>query len=86
MILAAGDVAENHFPSYPRLFSEAPWSRDALGLVEFDRMLPFLRKVVMLGLEDTLACKRGLVMFGTGIRHDPLLFNCGKIIHSSPKC
>jgi hypothetical protein len=66
MILAAGDLAEKHFSSYHRLFSTARWSRDALGLVLFEWIQPFLGDVVFLALDDTLARKRGLKMFGTG--------------------
>jgi hypothetical protein len=80
MILAAGDGAEKHFSSYHRLFSAARWSRDALGLAVFDLFEPFLGDVVMLGLDDTLARKRGLKMFGTGMHHDPLLSSRGKVI------
>ena len=80
MILAAGDVAEKHFSSYHRLFSAARWSRDALGLAVFDLIQPFLGSAVMLGLDDTLARKRGLKMFGTGMHHDPLLSSRGKVI------
>ena len=80
MILAAGDVAEKHFSSYHRLFSAARWSLDALGLAVFDLIQPFLGSVVMLGLDDTLARKRGLKMFGTGMHHDPLLSSRGKVI------
>jgi hypothetical protein len=80
MILAAGDAAEKHFSSDHRLFSAARWSLDALGLALFDLIEPFLGKVVMLGLDDTLARKRGLKMFGTGMHHDPLLSSRGKAI------
>ena len=80
MILAAGDAAEKHFSSYHRLFSAARWSRDAMGLAVFDLIQPFLGSVVMLGLDDTLARKRGLKMFGTGMHHDPLLSSRGKVI------
>jgi hypothetical protein len=80
MILAAGDVAEKHFSSYHRLFSAARWSLDALGLALFDLVQPFLGSVVMLGLDDTLAHKRGLKMFGAGMHHDPLLSSRGKVI------
>jgi DDE superfamily endonuclease len=80
MILAAGDVAEKHFSSYHRLFSAARWSRDAMGLAVFDLIQPFLGNVVLLGLDDTLARKRGLKMFGTGMHHDPLLSSRGKVI------
>jgi DDE superfamily endonuclease len=80
MILAAGETAGKHFSSYHRLFSAARWSRDALGLALFDLIQPFLGSVVMLGLDDTLARKRGLTMFGTGMHHDPLLSSRGKAI------
>jgi hypothetical protein len=80
MILAAGDVAEKHFSSYHRLFSAARWSLDAMGLAVFDLIQPFLGSVVILGLDDTLARKRGLKMFGTGMHHDPLLSSRGKVI------
>ena len=80
MILAAGEAAEKHFSSYHRLFSAARWSLDALGLAVFDLIEPFLGSVVMLALDDTLARKRGLKMFGTGMHHDPLLSSRGKVI------
>jgi DDE superfamily endonuclease len=80
LILAAGDGAEKHFSSYHRLFSAARWSLDVLGLAVFDLIQPFLGSVVMLGLDDTLARKRGRKMFGTGMHHDPLLSSRGKVI------
>jgi hypothetical protein len=80
MILAAGDVAEKHFSSYHRLFSAARWSLDALGLAVFDLIQPCLGSMVMLGLDDTLARKRGLKMFGTGMHHDPLLSSRSQVI------
>jgi hypothetical protein len=80
VILAAGDAAEKHFSSYHRLFSAARWSLDALGLALFDLIEPYLGNVVMLGLDDTLARKRGLKMFGTGMHHDPLLSSRSKAI------
>ena len=72
MIVAAGSGATKHFSSYHRLFSTASWSLDAVGMAVFTMMEPFLGDVVMLGLDDTLARKRGLRMFGTGMHHDPL--------------
>lgn len=80
MILAAGDAADKHFSSYHRVFSAARWSLDAVGLAVFDVMQPFLGDVILLGLDDTLARKRGLKMFGTGMHHDPLLSSRGKAI------
>ena len=82
MILAAGGSADKHFSSYHRLFSAARWSLDAVGLALFELMQPFLGDVVMLGLDDTLARRRGLKVFGAGMHHDPLLSRRGKAITS----
>jgi hypothetical protein len=80
MILAAGGLAGKHYSSYHRVFSAARWSLDALGLAVFELLRPFLGKVVMLGIDDTLARKRGLKMFGCGMHHDPLLSSRAKAI------
>ncbi len=80
MILAAGSSADKHYSSYHRLLSTARWSLDAVGLVVFDLIQPFLGHVVMLGLDDTLARKRGMKMFGCGMHHDPLLSSRSKTI------
>jgi hypothetical protein len=80
MILAAGDTANKHFSSYHRLFSTARWSVDAVGLSLFRLIEPFCGEQVLLGIDDTLARKRGIKMFGTGMHHDPLLSSRGKKI------
>jgi hypothetical protein len=80
MILAAGDTAGKHYSSYHRLFSTARWSLDAVGLSVFRLVEPFCGEQVLLGIDDTLARKRGLKMFGTGMHHDPLLSSRGKKI------
>lgn len=80
MILAAGETADKNFSSYHRVFSEARWSLDAVGLAVFDLIKPLLGEVVMLALDDTLARKRGLKMFGCGMHHDPLLSSRNKAI------
>lgn len=80
MILAAGSAADKHYSSYHRLLSAARWSLDAVGLALFDLLAPYLGDVVLLGVDDTLARKRGLKMFGTGMHHDPLLSSRGKAI------
>ena len=63
MIVAAGSGATKHFSSYHGLLSAASWSLDAMGLAALTMIRPFLGDVVMLGLDDTLARKRGLRMF-----------------------
>jgi len=73
MIQAAGSSADKHYSSYHRLFSAASWSLDAVGLAVFHLVRPFLGQVTMLAIDDTLARKRGLKMFGCGMHHDPLI-------------
>ena len=45
MIVAAGSGATKHFSSYHRLLSTASWSLDAMGLVVFTIIEPFLGDV-----------------------------------------
>ena len=81
MLQAAGAVGWKHHSAFHRLFASARWSRDRLGLVVFDILTAWLGEgVVMLALDDTLARKRGLKMFGVGMHHDPLLSSRSKAI------
>ena len=81
MIPAAGQSATKHYSSYHRLFSAARWSRDAVGLAVFDLIALWCGDdAVFLAIDDTLARKRGLKMFGVGMHHDPLLSSRGKAI------
>jgi SRSO17 transposase len=73
MMLAADAVGTKHHCAYHRLFAAARWSLDELGLAVFAMLLPLLGQVVPLGIDDTLARKRGLKVFGVGMHHDPLL-------------
>lgn len=74
MILAAEAVGTKHHSAYHRLFATARWSLDELGLAVFTLILPLLNDaVILLGIDDTLARKRGLKIFGVGMHHDPLL-------------
>lgn len=80
MLVAAGAVHTKHFSAYHRLFAAARWSRDRMGLAVFDLIQPALSGTVLVAVDDTLARKRGLKMFGTGMHHDPLLSSRGKTI------
>jgi hypothetical protein len=80
MILAAGDSASKHYSSYHRVFSAARWSLDAVGLAVFGLIEPFCGDAVFVAIDDTLARKRGLKMFGVGMHHDPLLSSRSKTI------
>src|SRR5687767_3868531 len=75
MILAAGAVGAGarHHSAYHRVFAAARWSLDELGLAVFGLILPLSGGVVLLAVDDTLARKRGLKVFGAGMHHDPLL-------------
>jgi len=74
MILAADAVNTKHHSAFHRVFSKARWSLDHLGLAVFDLILPWLGdEVILLAIDDTLARKRGLKVFGVGMHHDPLI-------------
>lgn len=73
MIVAAGAVGLRHHSAFHRVFASASWSLDAAGLAVFALIEPFCGDVVRLGLDDTLARKRGLKVFGAGMHHDPML-------------
>lgn len=75
MIMAAGAVGTKHHSAYHRVFATARWSLDELGLAIFQYLiLPWIGDgVILLALDDTLARKRGLKIFGAGMHHDPLL-------------
>jgi hypothetical protein len=85
MIVAAGATDEKHYSSFHRFFSQASWSRDELGLAIFD-LLRRWPEVVVLGIDDTLARKRGLIMFGTGMHLDPLLSGRGYNVTTWAHC
>jgi hypothetical protein len=79
-IRAAGDTAHKHDSSSHRLFSTARWSLDAVGLAVVDLIASWSGDTIFVAIDDTLARKRGLAMFGTGMHHDPLLSSRGKKI------
>jgi hypothetical protein len=80
MLVAAGVAGERHHSAFHRFFANAHWSLDAVGLSVFRILEPFLEETVLLAVDDTLARKRGLKIFGVGMHHDPLLSSRGKAI------
>jgi len=86
MILAADAVGAKHHSAYHRLFAAARWSLDELGLAVLGLMLPLLGGLVLLGIDDTLARKRGLKVFGVGMHHDPLLSTRKTVITNWGHC
>jgi len=80
LMVAAGVVGKKHHSAFHRLFATARWSLDELGLILFMLLQPWLGEVVFLAVDDTLARKRGLKVFGVGMHHDPLLSSRNKAI------
>jgi len=74
MIVAGGAVGGKHHSAYHRVFATARWSLDELGWAVLGLILPWVGEgTILLALDDTLARKRGLKIFGVGMHHDPLL-------------
>ena len=74
MILAADAVKEKHHSAFHRVFAAAQWSLDELGLAVLGLILPWIGDgPMMIAIDDTLARKRGLKVYGTGMHYDPLI-------------
>ena len=80
MMLAAGVVGRKHHSAFHRVFSAARWSLDHVGLAVFDLLAARLEGPVLLAVDDTLARKRGLKVFGVGMHLDPILSSRGKAL------
>jgi hypothetical protein len=84
LILSSGSVGKRHFSNYHRFFSQYVWSLDFLS----KQLLLLLVRVfaptgvIELAIDDTLARKRGLTVYGTGMHHDPLMSSKKKAITS----
>jgi hypothetical protein len=77
MIEAAGLIGKRHHSVFHRVFATARWSLDRMGLAVFDVLYQGCGATVFLAVDDTLAHKRGLKMFGTGMHYDPMLSSRG---------
>ena len=78
MVVAAGMAGVKHHSIFHHIFAAARWSLDDAGLAVFRLLERFLdEEMVLLGIDDTLARKRGLKIFGVGMHHDPLLSSRG---------
>jgi len=82
LIVSSGSVGTRHFSNYHRFFSQYAWSLDVLS----KHLLLLLVRVftptgvIELAIDDTLARKRGLMVYGTGMHHDPLMSSKAKTI------
>ena len=76
-MLRAGGT-ERHHSAFHRMFANAKWSVDAVGLSIYDLMRKFVpQDTIFLAGDDTLLSRRGLKIFGTGMHRDPLLSSRG---------
>lgn len=82
MLQAAGIADKRHHSAFHYVFASAKWSLDAVGLAVARLILAMLPAgaTAFLALDDTLARKRGLKIFGVGMHHDPLLSSRNKAI------
>lgn len=84
LIVSSGSVGKRHFSNYHRFFSQYAWCLDVLS----KHLLLLLVRVfastgvIELAIDDTLARKRGLMVYGTGMHHDPLMSSKAKTITS----
>lgn len=76
LIISSDSVGNGHFSDYHRFFSHASWNIDELwkrlAMLIVDTLLG-KDAVIMLAADDTLCRKRGLLLFGAGMHHDPLI-------------
>src|SRR3954447_3284748 len=75
LIQASGATRRGHHSRYHRFFSNAAWSIDDLyeGLARQAVATFYPEGLIATGVDDTLARKRGLSIFGTGMHYDPLI-------------
>ena len=76
LIISSDSVGNGHFSDYHRFFSQASWAIDELWKLLAELIIKtFLGNdaVIMLAADDTLCRKRGLLLFGAGMHHDPLI-------------
>ena len=86
ILLAARAVGRKHHSAFYRLFSQASWSLDEVGLIIAGMILKLLPDPVLLAVDDTLAHKKGLKVYGAGMHHDPLLSSKKKALMNYGHC
>jgi len=88
MLIAAGVSGKRHHAGFHRVFANARWSLDRLGIAVLNLVLSLVprSRVVFLSLDDTLARKRGRKVFGVGMHHDPLISSRKKALFNRGHC
>lgn len=75
LIFSSGSVGKGHHSRYHNFFGKSVWVLDVLCKVLATMLVKILvpRGLIELAVDDTLARKRGLTVYGTGMHHDPLI-------------
>ena len=66
-VAAGAAVRAKHHSAYHRVFAAARWSLHEIGLAVLGSAMPLCGDGVLLAVDDTLARKRGLKVFGVGM-------------------
>jgi DDE superfamily endonuclease len=74
-IFSSGSVGKGHWSRYHRFFSHAAWCLDTLCMVLARLLVKCFAPTgpILLAGDDTLCRKRGLLLYGAGMHHDPLI-------------
>lgn len=73
-LVATGVAGRRHHEAFHRFFSRGTWDPDAVGRLLFASILRHVPEhaAIRLALDDTLAVKKGLSVFGIGTYKDPV--------------
>jgi len=84
LIISSGSVGRRHFSDYHRFFSRYVWELDLVSKTLFLLLVRVFAAsgIIELSVDDTLARKRGLKLYGSGMHHDPLMSSKAKTITS----
>ena len=84
LIVSSGSGGKRHFSDYHRFFSQYVWELDLVAKTLFLLLVRVFAAsgIIELAVDDTLVRKRGLMLYGTGMHHDPLLSSKAKTITS----
>lgn len=80
VIFSGGNVGNGHWSRYHRFFSHAAWDLDVLCLYLAKLVVRILTPgaTLLWAVDDTLCRKRGLMLYGVGMHHDPLISSRAK--------
>ncbi len=80
LIWSSGSTRRGHHSRYHNFFSKSVWELDTLSRVLATLLVAVFAPagIVALAVDDTLCRKRGLLVYGTGMHHDPLISSRAK--------